>query len=238
MPLTTDFLVDWAWFSAIGYLTVFWTVVGSKLVLFLAVFMVSATLLWLNGSLAYWFARPQRVVRHVSVSPDFMGAETLPELFERTRQQLPWRFLIGGTAGLLGLLVATWEVGNWEVFLRFIYQVPYGQSDPLYGKDLGFYLFSLPAYLSLKNWLVLMLFLCAVMAGVVYMVNGGIAPGEPRWSVSPAAIAHGSVLLSLFFAVKAWSYVLDPSSQSCACPGNRRPSLSLCSPWCRASGKI
>jgi uncharacterized protein len=209
LGLTTDFLVDWAWFSAIGYLTVFWTVVSSKLVLFLAVFMVSATLLWLNGSLAYWFARPQGVVRHVSVSRDFMGAETLPELFERTRRQLPWRLLIGGTAGIFGLLVATWEVSNWEVFLRFIYQVPYGQSDPLYGKDLGFYLFSLPAYLSLKNWLLLMLFLCAVMAGAVYMVTGGIAPGEPRWSVAPAAIAHGSALLSLFFAVKAWSYVLD-----------------------------
>jgi uncharacterized protein len=206
---TTDFLVDWAWFSVIGYLTVFWTVVGSKLVLFLAVFMVSAMLLWLNGSLAYWFARPQGVVRHVSVSRDFMDAETLPELFERTRQQLPWRLLIGGTAGIFGLLVAAWEVSNWEVFLRFIYQVPYGQSDPLYGKDLGFYLFSLPAYLSLKNWLLLMLFLCAVMAGVVYLVNGGIAPGEQRWSVSSATIAHGSVLLSLFFAVKAWSYVLD-----------------------------
>ena len=37
LGLTSDFLVDWAWFSAIGYLEVFWTILGSKAVLFFAV---------------------------------------------------------------------------------------------------------------------------------------------------------------------------------------------------------
>jgi uncharacterized membrane protein (UPF0182 family) len=105
--------------------------------------------------------------------------------------------------------VAAGEVSNWEVVLRFIHQVPYGHSDPLYGKDLGFYLFSLPAFLSLKNWFLLMLFVSAVMAGTVYGLNGGIDFDDQRWSMSPAAIAHGSVLLALFFLVKAWSYGLD-----------------------------
>ena len=47
------------------------------------------------------------------------------------------------------------ETGKWDLILRFIYQVPYGQSDPLFGKDIGFYLFSLPVYVALKNWLLL-----------------------------------------------------------------------------------
>jgi uncharacterized protein len=209
LGLTTDFLVDWAWFSAVGYLQVYWTMLGSQTLLFFITFVGSTTLLWVNGFLAYRFAEPGRGGHRGDAARELMRGQTLPEPWELARLRLPWRLLIGGTAGILGLLVATWEVSNWEVFLRFIYQVPYGQSDPLYGKDLGFYLFSLPAYLSLKNWLLLMLFLCAVMAGVVYIVNGGIAPGEQRWSVSPAAIAHGSGLLSLFFAVKAWSYLLD-----------------------------
>ena len=51
------------------------------------------------------------------------------------------------------------ETGNWDLILRFIYQVPYGQNDPLFGKDIGFYLFSLPAYVALKNWMLLMLLL-------------------------------------------------------------------------------
>jgi uncharacterized membrane protein (UPF0182 family) len=55
----------------------------------------------------------------------------------------------------------------------------------------------------------LMLFFSAVMAGAVYGLNGGIDFDDQRWSMSPAAIAHGSVLLALFFLVKAWSYGLD-----------------------------
>lgn len=38
LGLTSDFLVDWAWFSAIGYLDVFGTILGGKAVLFFAVF--------------------------------------------------------------------------------------------------------------------------------------------------------------------------------------------------------
>jgi hypothetical protein len=50
-----------------------------------------------------------------------------------------------GSALVLAAVVALGEAGNWDVVLRFIRQAPYGQSDPLYGKGIGFYLFSLPA---------------------------------------------------------------------------------------------
>src|SRR5713101_1188769 len=57
LGLTSGFLVDWAWFSAVGYLDVFWTILGSQAVLFFAVFAGTAILLWVNGTLAYRFAR-------------------------------------------------------------------------------------------------------------------------------------------------------------------------------------
>jgi len=209
LGVITDFLVDWAWFAALGYLPVLWRILGSKGLLFLAVYGGSTALLWVNGSLAYRFARPRGIVPRVDVELAAMDVQTLPELFALMRQRLPWRLVIAGIAGGVGILVAAGEVGNWDVLLRYVYQVPYGQSDPLYGKDIGFYLFSLPAYLALKNWLLLMLFLSVVVAGAVYWVNGGIELDGQRWSMSPAAIAHGSALLGLFFVVKAWSYGLD-----------------------------
>jgi uncharacterized protein len=57
LGLTSDFLVDWEWFSAIGYLDVFWTILGSEAVLFFAVFAGSAIFLWANGALASRLAR-------------------------------------------------------------------------------------------------------------------------------------------------------------------------------------
>src|SRR5271169_2513522 len=107
------------------------------------------------------------------------------------------------------MLVATGEVDNWGVLLRFLHQVPYGANDPLYNKDIGFYLFSLPAYVVIKNWMLLTLFLSALFAGAVYWVHGDIEYDAQRRLMSPTAIAHGSVLLGCFFAVKAWSYGLD-----------------------------
>ena len=65
LGLTSSFLVDWAWFSAVGYLGVFWTILGGKAVLFFAVFVGSAALLSLNGYLAHRFARRRGHVRHL-----------------------------------------------------------------------------------------------------------------------------------------------------------------------------
>ena len=209
LGLTSSFLVYWAWFSAVGYLGVFWTILGGKAALFFAVFAGSAIVLWVNGYLAHRFARRRGHVHRVNFEQIARGVQTLPELLGLMGQRLPWRLLIAGVAVVLGILVAAGEVGNWGVLLRYAYQVPYGLSDPQYGKDIGFYLFSLPAYVALKNWLLLMLVLSFLIAGAVYWVRGDIEFDEQRRSISAAAISHGSALLGLFFAVKAWSYGLD-----------------------------
>ena len=112
-------------------------------------------------------------------------------------------------AGLLAALVAAREAGNWGIFLQFLYHVPYGADDPLYGKDIGFYLFSLPAYIAIKNWMLLAIVVSALFAGAIYWARGDIEYDVHRRSMSPTAIAHGSALAGLLFAVKAWSYGLD-----------------------------
>src|SRR6202171_5533792 len=59
LGLASDFLVDWLWFSSIGYLQVFWTTIGAKAIVFFAVWTATAVILWLNGLLAVRFARRQ-----------------------------------------------------------------------------------------------------------------------------------------------------------------------------------
>ena len=53
-------VVDWAWFSSIGYAGVFWTVLATKAAVFVVVFAVSTLLLWANGTLALRFASRSR----------------------------------------------------------------------------------------------------------------------------------------------------------------------------------
>jgi uncharacterized protein len=208
LGLVGDTLVDWMWFSAIGYLRVFWTTIGTKAGVFLAAFLATAVIVWTNARLALGFT--QRRSRLAIVFDWKLAATaTPPDLFEFLRDRLPWPIAIAGGAGILAFLVASGEVGNWSVFLRFLYQVPYGANDPVYGKDIAFYLFSLPAYIAIKNWALLTLFMSTLVAGSVYWVHGEIEYRAQRRSMSPVAIAHGSALLGVYFAMKAWSYSLD-----------------------------
>ena len=77
-------------------------------------------------------------------------------------------------------LVSLGEVGNWDVALRFFRQAPFGQSDPLYEQDIGFYFFSLPAMIALKNWMLLALALSILFVGAIYWAIYRVTFGESR----------------------------------------------------------
>ena len=209
LGLASDFLVDWLWFSSIGYLPVFLTSIGAKAEVFFVVLTATAVILWLNGLLACVLPGSSRCKR----SPPSRG----------TRRAVRRRLICShscaidcrgpGLSRAVQVCSLCWspaaEAGNWGIFLQFLYHVPYGADDPLYNKDIGFYLFSLPAYILIKNWMLLTLVLSALFAGAIYWVHGDIEYDVHRRSMSPTVIAHGSALLGLLFAVKAWSYGLD-----------------------------
>src|SRR5216117_3140390 len=57
--------------------------------------------------------------------------------------------------------------------------------------------------------MLLTLVLSALFAAAIYWVHGEIEYDVQQRSMSPTVIAHGSALIGLLFAVKAWSYGLD-----------------------------
>jgi len=205
----TGLLIDWLWFSSVGYGDVFWTILVTRAVLFGAVFAISSYALWMSGWLAHRHARRLGAPGADAGLPPGVP-EVLSELVVEVTQHLRWRTAIAGAAVVLGLLITmTVDATDWDIALRFLRQVPYGKADPIFGKDIGFYLFSLPAYVALRNWLQLLLVGCAGIATVVYGLRGDIAIMLPPRRLSPAAARHGSILLGLFFLLQAWSYWLD-----------------------------
>ena len=206
LDIILDLVVDWTWFSAIGYRDVFWTIFSTRALVLLTVFLATAIIIWCNGWLASRLAKPG-----TGRSLELAGATVHPPLSTSVPDILRTRLhlFVAGSAVILGGLLAAAETTNWDTLLRFIYQVPYGHRDPVFGNDLGFYLFALPAYITLKNWMLLTVSLSLLEAGAVYWVRGHIELEGHRRAMSPTAIAHGSALLGVFFAVKAWSYGLD-----------------------------
>jgi uncharacterized membrane protein (UPF0182 family) len=124
LGLTGDFLVDWLWFSTIGYLGVFWTTIAAEGEVFFAVFVATAIILWVNGSLASHFGRSPWTYRPADFEWKRTGIVTSSDVLEFMRHRLPWPFVTAGGASLLAVLVAWGEVHNWSVFLQFLYHVP------------------------------------------------------------------------------------------------------------------
>ena len=178
LGLAGDFLVDWMWFSAIGYLQIFWTTIGTKAGVFFAVFVATAVIVWANARLALNFTRRRRIL--AGFDWKLAATATPSDPLEFMRNRLPWPITIAGSAGFVALLVASVEVSKWSVFLQFLYHVPYGANDPLYDKDIGFYLFSLPAYIAIKNWALLALFMSALFACVYRKPKPGHSGDEGR----------------------------------------------------------
>ena len=207
LSMASKFLVDWVWFSAIGYPAVFWTLISTKACIFVVVFIASAAVLLANGFLALRLAKHGRTTLPAPFAYHVIASPAQPDVLFLVRHHL--RLLILAVGGILGLLIAAGEMTNWDEILRLLFQVPYGQRDPVFNKDIGFYLFSLPAFVALKNWMMLALVLSTLVAGAVYWVRGDIELDHQQRAISWAAVAHGSALLGLFFAVKTWSYALE-----------------------------
>src|SRR5258708_18951343 len=128
-------LVDWLWFSSIGYEGVFWTIFTARTALFLAVFAVSTGAFWLSGALALRFARqPAAWPARAAFST---GASQSPiQLIGYVSPHVSGRLLVAGAAVLLGLLAAAIQPSNWEVALRFLHPAAHCQSGPVLGHGL------------------------------------------------------------------------------------------------------
>src|SRR6266496_1401467 len=82
----------------------------------------------------------------------------------------------------IGAIFGLAAFGQWQTLLGFQAQVPFGQSDPTYGQDVAFYVWTLPALSTARGWLTGLIVLVAIGAGVLYGL--GIASIEP--AIGPA----------------------------------------------------
>ncbi|MBP1727801.1 MAG: hypothetical protein H6Q56_174 [Deltaproteobacteria bacterium] len=109
----------------------------------------------------------------------------------------------------LALLAGNWGALQWEEVLLFANRVNVGTVDPVIGKDIGFYLFSLPFWEGLKGYAGFVLLATAVVTGAVYFVRGGIILNERGVTIEAQVRRHLAVLAALFACVIAAGFYLD-----------------------------
>ena len=208
LGMISNIIVDWLWFDSLGYRSIFVSVLGAKAAVFFAFFVVTTGLVWLSGAIAARAARPPAYLLPANSPWAELESDRFPAVIERFVRRLPWTRLAGVAALVIGLMVALGWIPNWSLALSFLDRSSYGVVDPVFGNDLGFYLFTLPLLDALKAWLLVVLFFSAALAGVIYWVSGEIVIEPQRRYVSGAAAAHALVLLAVFFVIEAWGFLL------------------------------
>src|SRR5207237_8412829 len=61
---------------------------------------------------------------------------------------------------------------EWDMLLRWVNQVPFGATDPVFGRDIGFYFFTLPVLEFVRGWLLVALIVIVVGVVTLYFVRG------------------------------------------------------------------
>ena len=191
---------DQLWFREVGFQSVFYGIFGTKVSLGLIFGAAFFTVMLVNLLIAS------------RLMPAYGPVLDPRDPFERVRVQiLPYiRWASLGISAFLAFLFAVGVGQQWEKFLLLRNAVKFGSTDPLFHRDLGFYMFKFPAYSFTYGWAFSSLFMIILVTAGAHFLLGGIRPQAPLGSrVSPQVKAHLSVLIGLLAILRAFGYRLD-----------------------------
>jgi hypothetical protein len=192
-----SYYTDWLWFGELNNTAVFWRMLRAR---FASGILFGSIALLLVGTNIWVAGQFTRRALQMGGSPWGEG-EAPGEIFLRSK--ITYAVAIGALVFVLGSIGAS----QWPLLLRYVYDQPFGVSDPIFSRDVAFYVFSLPLYEFAAAFLIGALVVSAVVVGLIYAAAGGIRFQEGL-EIMPRPMAHLSGLAGVFLVVMAWKYRL------------------------------
>lgn len=183
---------EWLWFGTLGFQSVYTKILGTRVLVFAIAFVVFAALFAGNIILA------------TRLSPrGTAGGSSQPFLpFLRRLSKAAVIALTIFLATMFGLAAQA----NWETILRFVHSQPFGVTDPVFSRDAGFYVFTLPFLSFIRGWLLTAVIFTLIAAAAVYSVSYGAQ--RRAFDSSRAVLVHAGGLILAISALVAMSYWL------------------------------
>ncbi|MEP7338282.1 MAG: UPF0182 family protein [Acidobacteriota bacterium] len=208
-PAWAGFYTNWLWFQNLGYQTVFTTMLATKVLLGLTAGLLACAFTWLSFRLA--LRQSPEPPHHEETSQRFLtieGQQIPAPDFARLvgRLALPAALAVGAFAGLLA-----W--GAWDVWLRYRHQTPFGEADPIFGRDIAYYFFTLPALETLTSLLLTLVVINLIGAAAIYAARGA----ETFIKLRQVALGQGprthllSLVAALFLVLAGQAYLGIPN---------------------------
>jgi uncharacterized membrane protein (UPF0182 family) len=203
---------DWLWFENLNFSPVFWTMLLSKfgfgiligllLIIIISINLWAAKRLTPGGGSGLGFKAADDYVAQLGLSGRAVNSILIALIL------------------ILSFVIASKGSDQWNLLLRYLYQQPFGSTDPIFNRDIGFYLFSLPFYIFIREGLLVLFVLAGLVTMGWYLKNGaleiegefsqeqGTAPSFPKITVSPKIRKHLIFLGGIIVLLLAWGYHL------------------------------
>ena len=152
-PALANFLADYYWYEAEKLTSVFWARLLPQWILLGAFSALAFAVVYPNLAVMVRTAKnlPQN---------DGVLSTVLEHPFSR------WIPMVLGL--FMAVSAGTDSMGKWQMVLQFLHGGTFGIDDAIFGKDVGFYLFSLPFWNFLQEWLTGLLMNVLIVCGAAY----------------------------------------------------------------------
>ena len=205
-----DWMAELLWFRALGYEFVFWRLRLAEVAMFAIAFVPAFVYVLLNLLLLTRLADLQSLLRGrgpAGISQSWSN-HSRPGVAQSNAPRLTPLLILGSaaTAAIFGFAF----YGEWDRFLRLVWAQDFGTSDPIYLRDIGFYLFVLPFLNLVQFSLVLLTLGGTLMLGLAYFRIGGLRFCAKRYvAADPKVLRHLITNAVLLLTAWAWGYYLD-----------------------------
>jgi len=194
-----NLLTDFWWFSALGFEEIFLISLKTKIVLFLVAGIAFFIFAYGNMRIASHFCKEQLLS---------LKAKTL---------------IIVGLSFFIGAGISS----MWFTWLQYFNQAQFNLADPIFMKDVGFYMFSLPFFMAIWGFLLSCVIFTIIIVALVYLqafIKNSTYKQPKAENLKPTdavpdmkvvnlskmltkvkkqAIIHGTILASLIFILLA-----------------------------------
>lgn len=196
--------IDLIWFKSVQYVTVFWKILLTKGVVMLFFAAAFFILSFINLSFARRFAPEFQV----EVSQDEFERPEIQLYKSLQNIQVNKKFVLWFSL-IIALFMGFSESSSWEKILIYFNRTSFGMADPIFNKDIGFYMFSLPFWEFVRNWLSFAITLITVVVAAIYIIKRAVKYEYKKLIIETPVKVHLSLLIGFILILKSWQYWLN-----------------------------
>lgn len=148
------YLIDYQWFMELGYSEVFFKKLVTQLQFFIPAFLLFFALFFV-----YLNYINNHSVKHSGI------------ILSSSEKKVRTKLFVWSSLALSFVLSLLFVIDIWYDFLIYINKTSFNLADPIFSRDIGFYIFSLPFLNKLYNFLMLLIFVVAAITILFNLVS-------------------------------------------------------------------